>query len=870
MQAFLSFDPTILRNGPVEPRFSFHQSAVMLLVTTILLSASSLFALDPHKSVTQYGHNVWLRQNGLPANAINVVLQSRDGYLWLGTSAGLFRFDGVSFTEIATHPSNANIHETITALRETNDGSLWIGTAYNGLRRLKNGAIALFGLNEGFFDTNVRELFVSRVGHLVVCTAIGVFVLRNERLEPVSLDQNYITGVAQDSQDKIWVGTLDGVRTFEDDGTNMPHVITLKQGLQSNTVTSILRDRDGSVWVGTYAGLTKWRNGKMTDYAGAIGPLNDHINALYQDRNGSLWVGTQKGISRYSNGVWSAFTTSEGLTDNEVLSFIEDQEGSLWVGTANGLNQFKETGISSFTVSEGLADDHVASIVQGLDESVYFFSDQSSSMTQLKNGRFTRYNDISAGTVFVARDSSLWMGQSGMLLNFRNGVLKRFDAHNGLPAKWISAITEDDSSLIFYADHAGIFRFVHERVQPFLLKDGSQYPSKNYVVCFYRQHNDILWIGMGDSLVRIQNGSVSGFTRKGGLAGNWVSSFSEDRDGILWISSPQGGLSRYKDGKFTAYNTNVGLFTDGIYCVLADDLDGLWLSSAMGIGYVKREELNDLASGRTGTIHTRVYGSTDGMKTDVCFGQWQPAGCKTHDGSLWFATKKGAVLIHPGSFAQNQLRPPVYIEQIIADRQNGTPDSSMSIASGTEKLEFRYTALSYLVPERVRFKYMLEGYDRDWVEAGTRRTAFYTNLPPRSYRFRVKACNNDGLWNEVGASFAFDLEPYFYETTWFFGLALIGIVGATFGAYRLRVWRLLRRKTELETRIQEAIANIKVLGGLIPICSSCKKIRDDKGYWDKLEAYIQTHSEAKFSHGICPDCAKKLYPDVFNSKTKGE
>ena len=388
------------------------------------------------------------------------------------------------------------------------------------------------------------------------------------------------------------------------------------------------------------------------------------------------------------------------------------------------------------------------------------------------------------------------------------------------------------------------------------------------MVCFHYQQNGVLWIGASDSLLRMQDGESKGFTKADGLAGNWTSSFYDDKEGCLWISSPQGGLTRFKDGKFTAFNTEVGLFEDEIYCVLGDDNGGLWLSSPGGIGYVERKELNDFADGKISKIHSQVYVSADGMKSDECFGSWQPAGWKAHDGNLWFATKKGAVMINPRTFRKNALPPPVLIEQIVADKEEVPDDRSAILRPGTDKLEFHYSALSYLVPERVLFKYKLEGYDRDWVDAGTRREAYYTNLPPGKYRFQVMACNNDGVWNVHGASFDFDLKPHFYQTYWFYGFLLVVIGGSVIVVYRLRVWQLLVREKELNERIQEALANIKIMGGLIPICSNCKKIRDDKGYWEQLERYIQSHSEAKFSHGICPECAAKLYPEFYKGENR--
>ena len=970
---------------------------VLLLIS--VLSMSTAFALDPHKTLTQYGHNVWSRQNGLPANSINVIIQTRDGYIWLGTSAGLFRFDGVSFTEVFTNPANDKSHEIITALREIKDGSLWIGTAYNGLRHFKDGKMSVYGLKEGFFDTNVRELFESRAGHLIVCTAEGVFISRNEKFEKVLLNQNYITGIAQDSQNRIWVGTLDGIRIFEDDGTDKPKIISINEGIPNKTITDILCGEDGSFWIGTIEGLVRWTKGEIITFTTNNGLSDDHINAIYQDHENNIWVGTRKGIDRYSNKTWSTLTTFEGLTDNDALSFCEDYEGSLWVGTADGLNQFRNSGFSNFSTKEGLADDNISNIVESPDGSIYFLSNQGSSVTRLKNGRYDIYRNMPAGPVFASQDGTLWMGQPGAIFSFDQGKLQKFDSHAGVPPKWISAITEDKKSIIFYADHAGIFRLINGHVNPFTLKDNHPYPSKNFITTFYWQHGNILWVGMGDSLVKVQDESIEGFTRKDGLAGNWVSSFCEDKEGNLWISSPQGGLTRYKNGIFTAYNTKIGLFSDEIFCVLADDLDGLWLSSASGIGHASREELDDFATGKISSIHTQNYGSSDGMKSQVCFRDWQPAGWKAKDGKLWFATKKGAVMINPKGFKKNQFPPPVLIEKVIVDQQTVPLDHAINLHAGTEKIEFHYTALSFLVPERVLFKYKLDGFDRKWVDAKNRRAAYYTNLPPGEYRFRVMACNNDGVWNETGASVAFTLEPHFYQTYWFYFIILLSLIGTFLAYYRLRVRQILKKeidealkkertllrtlidnlpdaifvkdvecrkiianpmdirymgvqsekdvigKTDFDfylpteaakyyaddksviesgipiingesyildkqgnkiytlffkiplrdeqgniiglvgvarditerkrieeererliAELQTALADVKTLSGLVPICSNCKKIRDDKGYWTQIEGYIQEHSQAKFTHGVCPDCMDKLYPNFVAKK----
>ena len=838
-------------------------SALFLLLT--LCVPSSVFSLDPHKSIAQYGQNVWLRKNGLPANAVNVALQTQDGYIWLGTSAGLFRFDGVNFTKMNLDAEVGRTNETISSLLESKDSSLWIGTGYNGLRRIKHGKIFRYGSKEGFHDTQILSLFESRSGHIWIGTSNGAYISSDGTFLPVVLNTNYILSIAEDPEERIWIGSHRGVRIAEDN--QHPHVINLttSEGLPNNVTTCTYIDRQANVWIGTVDGLVRWKNGIMKVYTTHDGLSDNHVMTIYEDRDGNLWVGTSRGgINRLSNGKWTSFTKNDGLTDSQVLSISEDNEKSLWVCTSDGLNQFTNVDITTYTTYEGLANDYVSSIVETPDRSLYFLSDQGSNVTQIKNGKITKY-DLSVGPAYVAHDGSLWISQTGMLNNINNGRITRYDTTEGIPANWISAITEDDSSLIIHIDRTGIFRFVHGKLKPYL-NGGQQYPFKGFISCFYPERKGVMWIGTGDSLVKIQNGKSTSYTVADGLAGNWVSSIYDDHEGSLWISSPQGGLTRYRNGKFTPYDTKVGLFADEIYCVLGDNQGGIWLSSSSGIGFVQRQELDDFAEGKIDRIHSKAYVTADGMKTDECFGTWQPAGWKTHDGHLWFATKGGAVMIDPKSFKQNPQQPPVLIEQVVVDQKARPTEQYASLPPDADKLEFHYTALSYLVPERVLFKYKLEGYDNEWIDAGTRRVAYYTSLPPHAYRFRVVACNNDGVWNESGASFAFELQPHFYETYWFFGFVLIALGAVVMGAYQLRLMQLLKRKRELETRIQEAMANIKVLGGLIPICSNCKKIRNDKGYWDLLEGYIQQHSEAKFSHGICPDCAKLLYPDVFPRK----
>ncbi len=842
---------------------SKHIWAFGAAILYLFVGVSAALALNLHKSISQYGHSSWIRENGLPANDVKVVLQTRNGYIWLGTTSGLFRFDGVDFSEVMTNPDNSRIHESISALCETEDSSLWIGTQFGGLRRLKDGRIDRYTSDNGFYDTQVNDLFETRDGRLLIGTAIGIFVFRDGKFKNVFANPNYITNLAEDSFGRIWAGTYDGVRLLDGTHFTKTQSITVADGLPNNLITFFYVDHEANVWIGTFNGLARWKNGIITTYNVVNGLSDYHINAIFEDRDGNLWVGTQRGINRLCENKWTSYNTSDGLTANNVLSFAEDREGSIWVATDNGLDQFKDVNITTLTKSEGLSDNHICGVIETADGARYFLSDQGASVTRLENDKDTVYN-IPVGPAYLARDGSVWIGQSGSLFNIRKGRVIQYDAHAGLPSKWISAIAEDGKSIFMYLDHAGIFRFINGRLEPYLLADRVRFPMpQEYVTCFYQQSDNLLWVGTADSLVKVQNGKIVGFTTTDGLAGNWVSSIFDDEQGSLWISSPQGGLARYRDGKFTPYTTKIGLFNAQVFCVLGDDCGGLWLSSPEGIGYVKKQELDDYADHRIQKINSKVYSTADGMKTDECWGGWQPAGWKSKDGDIWFATRNGAVMIDPKGFKKNELPPPVLIEKVVADQKSIAAGKVTTFPPGTDKFEFHYSALSFLVPQRVMFKYKLMGYDRDWIDAGTRRAAYYTNLPPGDYQFRVVASNNDGVWNETGASFSFTLEPQFFQTYWFYVLMFVIAGGFVFGTYRLRVLQLLRREKELNVRIQDALANIKTLSGLIPICSNCKRIRDDKGYWEFLEKYIQSHSEAQFSHGICPDCVAKLYPDLL-------
>jgi len=793
---------------------TFYKSAFLVMILT-LSNPTILIALDPHKLITQYGYSVWSRQNGLPANAVNVALQTHDGYLWLGTTAGLLRFDGVRFETIATDTTDMRNREVITTLCETSDGSLWIGTEYAGLRHLKNGTLLPCGPKEGFPGNPVKALFESRAGNLWIGSSDGFFEYVNGRCHSLPIDPLFITSITEDTSGKIFVGTGNGIRCFTEvlalqlkgnitkDG--LPDIL-IRSTYAKQMIKSICADHLGNIWIGTENGLARWGNGKIITERMSPLPGPIHVTTICEDRDGNIWVGTTQGLYRFSEGTWTNFGTVHGLPSDNILWIIEDLEGSLWVCTSDGLIRFRDVNVTTYTTREGLVNNYLSSVLETIDGSMYFLSAANGgSIVKLKGGTFTQIlNPPYVGPSFRSRDGSIWIAFSGFLTQFKNDRFIRYDTSTGLPDKWISAITEDSKSLIIYLDRIGIRRFTNGQLKPYLLANGQEYSSTDYVLCLYQDDAGILWIGTTNGLVKIQDGKSVLFGKADGMVDNWVNSFFNDRPGSVWMSSPRGGLMHYRNGKFIPYSTKTtGLISNVTYCVLADDQGDIWMTSSRGIGRMNRKDIEECEAGRMRTLPLQVFTTADGMGTDECFGNWQPSAWKAHDGRLWFATAKGAVMIDPKIFRHNEVPPPVYIEQFIADTQIVRLDQFQSLQPGTEKLEFHYTALSYLVPDRVFFKYQLEGYDHEWVDAGTRRVAYYTNLPPGKYRFQVIACNNDGVWNKIGAAYSFRLSPYFYEVTWFWGILAIVLGGSVFGLYRMHMWRLLRKEKVLEQRVYE-------------------------------------------------------------------
>ncbi|HEY0758834.1 MAG TPA: diguanylate cyclase [Acidisarcina sp.] len=784
------------------------------LLLCLFASSAALHALDPAKRIDQYGHDVWTPQHGLPGEAVYQTLQSRDGYLWLRTSGGLVRFDGVRFTSMDSVMGS----EPVRALTMGADGDLLIRTTARTVV-YRNGVFVDYHPPAALPDGDVGAIFETRQHDLLI--GADDFVYSQDAAHGLRLVQRGTAGVSgflQDERGKVWVGGATELFSYHAGMLTDELKLTLKAPISAMT-----EDREHRMWVGTSGGLFRLERAADGSHP-QMEPVFPHeitglINAITEDRDGNLWIATAKaGIFRMRGDSLSSFGAINSLTDNRALTVFEDREGSLWVGTSGGLDRFRDARGRTYTTLEGLPADATKSAVTGQDGSIYVFCD-SGGLGRIKDGVVTSYKDIKGLTVFFGSSmyvdpaGTLWLGTVGGLTRLKDGKFTVYNKNELYARRFISAISSDDEGLILTTSDSIAYRFKEGRIEPLTIR-GQATPLStrgNYTFTIYRDPAGTLWFGTVDGLFHFGPGLSPADSRMKGIKFP-VTTISGDGRGSLWLGGRTPGLIRYRisDGRVTHYKKADGLFDSYPSRILFDGRGDLWISTPSGIYQANRQDLDDFADGRVATVRTVVYGIDDGMKTSEASSPGsQPGGARGLDGKLWFTTPKGIVMIDPENLAHNQLVPPVVIENVVVDGTNMPANADLEIPPGRDKIEFHYTGLSLRVPDRVRFKYQLEGYDHQWVDAGSRRVGYYNNLPPGRYRFHVIASNDDGVWNDTGASIGFRLKPHFYQTGWFRGLTTLLLVMCAIGGHRLNTRLFRRRAAELRRLVEERTAELR-------------------------------------------------------------
>ncbi|HEY6328393.1 MAG TPA: two-component regulator propeller domain-containing protein [Blastocatellia bacterium] len=779
---------------------------LMACSAVVLLLAERGHAQDSTRAITQYVIDSWSSKDGLPANAVKSIEQTPDGYLWLGTEEGLARFDGSHITVFNKVNTPELQFAGISCLHVDSGGALWIGT-YGGITVMKGGVFKKFASLTDAAPSAPTAISETDDGSLWIGTWSGLIQVKGgqQKLYTTAdgLAHNSIQCLAAGADGTLWIGMDGGGLNSFKDGRFVHYGV--QEGLAGNSVHSVCLSEDGGTWAGTTTGVSHIKDGRITNYSERDGLANNYVRAIYEDPAGSLWIGTQIGLTRFSGGKFSTLTEEEGLSSNLIMSVLRDREGNLWFGTGGGgVDRLKDGKFLTYSKWEGLPNNIAFETYPARDGSVWIGS--QGGLSRFKDGSFTNYgvkDGLPEGTVSAiceSRDGGIWVGTNGGIAFLKNGRFKVYTTADGLSGGVIKGLYESpDGALWIGTEGGGLDR----------LKDGH--------FTAYGQNQGLpgtmvfsicpdawgLWLATNGGLSFFKDGTFTNYTTAQGLPTNMVSVPLVDDDGTLWLGSAGGGLCRLKNGKITVYTARDGLFDDSAFRVLDDHLGHLWMSCNRGIYKVAKQELNDFADGKIKSLHYVSYGTSDGMRSQECDGGNQSPGCRTADGRLWFPTIAGVVVIDPARIKQNGLAPPVEIETVAINGAQVDPEGNLRIPPGPGELEVHYTALSLVSAERTRFRYKLDGFDKDWIDAGSQRSVRYTNLSPGQYRFDVIACNNDGVWNQTGASMGFYLSPHFYQTLWFYGLCLISIVIGAGGAHRARIGRLKLRERELSARVDE-------------------------------------------------------------------
>jgi signal transduction histidine kinase/ligand-binding sensor domain-containing protein len=739
-------------------------------------------------------------------------VQTHDGYLWFGTFSGLARFDGERFQVFDSVNTPSLQNRRITSLFEDAKGTLWIGQDTGAITQYRDGRFELFAGSSPLPSERLIGIGTDEKDRLWAMRQNGAVDALEEHQRLPSLiasDRPAVMAWSRSSRGSIWVAE-NGRAAFLANGALT--TITLDAPRRDPYVVGIAAAASGGAWILRDDQIRKWENGRWTEHRGDFpwpdGPLSYSIEL----RDGTLAVGTiYSGLYLiFGDGRRSVhFDRSNGLPQNWIRFLYEDREGNLWVGAG----------------SAGLVSIHPTAF------SVLNAPDQWQGCTVL--------------SVAPARDGALWVGTDGAgLYRHSRGTWAHYGEAEGLSNPYIPAVTETAAGEVWAGNFwwGGPYRLENDRfVRPAHIDDTSSPvlallagPESSHVLvgnrdgllriesggatwlvklndssigdacALVRDRDGVIWCGFRrGGLARIApDGKVSTLRRPDGLASDGVQSLLLDDDGSLWIATVDNGLSRLKNGRFANIGMAQGL-ADNVTCKLLDDGRGyFWLSTHHGIQRILKTDLTRCADGVIPSFSSQIYNHSDGLPTIEFTGGVQAAGCKTPDGRLWFASSKGLVNVDPARIETESDPPPVILESLSIDGKRVSVDGGSvreRLAPDHQRLEFRYTALTFVAPDKVRFKYRLEGLDKAWADAGAKRTAFYSQLPAGDYRFRVIACNNDGVWNEAGAALAFTVAPFFWRTWWFAGSsALAALVAVAWIARHFTRRRMQRRMEQLE------------------------------------------------------------------------
>jgi signal transduction histidine kinase/ligand-binding sensor domain-containing protein len=789
-------------------RPNFHAAQFLhacVLLFCMMFPASAQVAVD-----------LWTADNGLPQNIIRAICQTPDGYLWLATFDGLVRFDGVRFTTYNRSNTPGIKGNRFNSLFCTADGDIWAGTEGSGITRYRQGRFATYTIQDGLLSNNVLGISGDDRGNLWVLAHgyLNQWRAADRRFAPQIRDEcRYTDSLTPDGRVGFWRIDETALHLF----LHGKQLHSILPAGWSGRGASAGGDLNQQIWLATGTGeLAQLIDGRWSTVPrrrSPRSPYDEYIASTtdYRDAQGNLWhseIGWSSGLGlvRYldlpsnSQPARIAFNT-----------LFEDREGNIWLSTdGQGLYRVRSQTIEVYSKEQGLPARNVYPICAGRDETL-FIGTWSGGLCRLRGGKFTTYTTADGlasnrvNAIAEDREGVLWVSAGNDLHRMRDG---RFESvkGNGIISSdlVIRAIHQDPEGVMWFGTGDGLVRLEKGQWRMLTKKDGL---ATDDVRVILDGRNANLWVGGYGGLSSLRNGRLHSWTEQDGLASNTIRALYEDADGVLWIGTYDGGLGRFENGRFTKYSVREGLFNDGVFQIFEDSQGNLWMGCNQGIYRVNKKQLNDFAAGKTDTVTSIAYGKRDGMRNVECNGGLSPAGSKTRDGRLWFPTQDGVAVIDPKKLDTISKNPPVVIESCLVDSAPVPIDHPVRVTPGRENFEIQYTALSFTNSEHIRFKYKMQGMDHDWVNAGTRRTAYYPHLPPGSYTFKVAAARNDGAWNEAGANLAFVVLPPFYRTWWFASLFSAMAATSLWLGWRYRLRQLERARAAQQTFSRQLIAS---------------------------------------------------------------
>jgi signal transduction histidine kinase/ligand-binding sensor domain-containing protein len=795
-----------------------------LLLGWPAISATAAGSTD----ASNYFIRAWQVENGLPQNKVPAVLQAHDGYLWVGTYSGLARFDGVRFTVFDDKNTPAMHSSRVTSLFESADGTLWIGHENGEVTTCKDGKFQPVEIHAAWSGGKIYAITADEIGDVWLLSEAGLLARVRDGLvlSPQAGSSHKLLSLGRSGNGTIWVardGQLSALEhgqlsLFKDDGS------TIKTYVQG-----ICASRDGGLWVSNNGRIRKWKDGGWIQDLGATPWELAPLMCLMETQNGTLVAATS------NNGLFIMFPGTDekpmhfnlinGFQTDWILSLVEDREGNLWVGTGSaGLICLRPNNIQTLSPPDHWRGRAVLSVCPGRNGEMWMGT-EGAGLYRFQDGGWSNFgytNGIGNSYVWSIAENvagQLFVGTWGAGLFLRDsGRFKFAPGMENLLMPIPALLFARDGSL-WAGTEAGLLHYSDGKTNWFTEADGK---SLSDVRTIAEATNGAIWFGTsGNGLGCLENNRIRQFRRGDGLSNNYIDCLHFDAAGALWIGTFGGGLCRLKDGKFSVIDREQGL-PNSVIGDIEDDGNGFfWMSSHGGIIRASKSELNDCADGKIRVVRCLTYGVNDGLPTIECSEGLQPAGGKTADGRLWFPTSKGLVVVNPNEVRINHLPPPMALEELLLDGEPVTNTAPpLRIPPGHNRLEFHYTGLSFVAPEKVSFKYRIEGLEKDWVDAGPKRVANYSFLPPGSYTFHVIACNNDGVWNETGVSLPFTLLPHFWQTWWFHFFGGLMTVLAASGAVWFDTRRRLRRRLEKLER-QQAVERERV--------RIAKDIHDDLG-----------------------------------------